>query len=308
MALEVEALCKRYGSRPAVQDVSFSAFEGEIVGLVGPNGAGKTTMIRVLTTVLAPSSGRFSVAGVPSTRPAEIRRRVGVLPESAGCPEGQTGAEHLRYHARLHGLSRPRAAERAAALLGEVGLAERAGMLVRTYSRGMRQRLGIARALVNDPAVVFLDEPTLGLDPAAHRRLLGLLRDVADRRRATVVLSTHALSDVEEACSRVVILDRGRVVASGRVADVVSAVGARSSARVLVAAGAEPAARAVLSGVDGLVLAAEESEVLTVTSTGAALDEALRVLVGAGVPVLRWEVDRVRLGDAFLAVTSEGTP
>ena len=304
--LETEALGKRYGSLDALRDVSVAADEAEIVGLLGPNGAGKTTMIRLLTTMLAPTSGRFSVAGVPGTRPAEIRRRVGVLPESAGYPAGRTGAEHLRFHARLYGSSRRRAAEVADTLLAEVGLAEVAGTLVSTYSRGMRQRLGIARALVNDPAVVFLDEPTLGLDPEGHSRLLALLRDIAERRRATVVLSTHALADVEEICERVVILDRGRVVAAGSVAEVVGTAVIAGGAQVTVPAEAVPAALAVLAGVDGLsvVATAERAGVLELTSTGAAPDAALRALVASGVPVLRWEVERARLGDAFRAVTS----
>jgi ABC-2 type transport system ATP-binding protein len=292
-----------------LRDVSLVANDAEIVGLLGPNGAGKTTMIRVLTTLLAPSSGRFSVAGVPCTRPAQIRRRVGALPESAGYPVAQTAAEFLRYHAGLYGLSRRRAAEVADTLLAEVGLAERSGALVTTYSRGMRQRLGIARALVNDPAVVFLDEPTLGLDPAGHRLLLDLVRGIAERRRATVVLSTHVLTDVEEVCSRVVILDRGRVVAAGSVADVVGAVAAPRAARVTVPVDAVAFAREVLAGVVGLTLtaAAEQPGVLEVTSTGAAPADALRALVAADVPVLQWEVHRGRLGDAFLAMTS-GSP
>jgi ABC-2 type transport system ATP-binding protein len=308
VVLDVEGLGKRYGSHAAVRDVSFTAGAGEIVGLLGPNGAGKTTVIRLLTTLLAPSSGRFRVAGVPSTRPAEIRRRVGALPESGGYPATQTGAEYLRYHAQLYGLPGRRAGEVSGRLLAEVGLAERAGGLVRTYSRGMRQRLGIARALVNDPAVVFLDEPTLGLDPAGHRALLALLRGIAVRRRATVVLSTHNLPDVEEVCSSVVILDRGRVVSVGRVADVVAAVAAPSGARLRVPAGGVAAAREVLAGVPGLTVAAteEQPEVLVVSSAGAPVDAALRAVVAAGVPVLQWEDARARLGDAFVAATSGG--
>ena len=304
--LQVEALGKRYGSLAALRDVSFAAYEAEIVGLLGPNGAGKTTMIRLLTTMLTPTSGRFSVAGVPGTRPAEIRRRVGVLPESAGYPAGRTGAEHLQLHTRLYGSSRRRAAEVADTLLAEVGLTEVAGTLVSTYSRGMRQRLGIARALVNDPVVVFLDEPTLGLDPAGHRRLLALLRDIAERRRATVVLSTHALADVEEICERVVILDVGRVVAAGRVAEVVETVTNPGGARVAVPAEAVTAAVALLGGLDGVTVAdaAEGSGVIELTSTAGGADAALRALVGSGVPILRWEVGRARLSDAFRAVTS----
>jgi ABC-2 type transport system ATP-binding protein len=308
VVLEVEALGKRYGSHAAVREVSFAAGAGEIVGLLGPNGAGKTTLIRLLTTLLAPSSGRFRVAGVPSNRPAEIRRRVGALPESGGYPATQTGAEYLRYHAGLYGLSRRAAGEVSGRLLAEVGLAERAGTPIRTYSRGMRQRLGIARALVNDPAVVFLDEPTLGLDPAGHRALLALLRGIAVGRRATVVLSTHDLPDVEEVCSAVVILDRGRVVSAGPVADVVAAVAAPGGARVRVPVGVAAAARELLAGVPGLTVAgaAEQPGVLAVSSAGAAVDAALRALAVAGVPVLQWEVARAGLGDAFVAATSGG--
>ena len=126
----------------------------------------------MLTTILEPSRGSFSVAGIPHTRPEEIRRRIGVLPESAGYPGGQTGEQYLTYHACLYGHARARARELARSLLDELGLLERSRSPISTYSRGMRQRLGIARALVNDPAAVFLDEPTLGLDPAGQRQVL----------------------------------------------------------------------------------------------------------------------------------------
>jgi ABC-2 type transport system ATP-binding protein len=226
VTLEARRLAKRYRARTAVEDLSFRAREGEILGLLGPNGAGKTTTIRLLTTILTPTSGDFSVAGIPSSRPADIRRRVGVLPESAGYPGYQTGDEYLRYHARLFGLDRAAARCVAERLLAEVGLAERASTRISTYSRGMRQRLGIARALVNDPAVVFLDEPTLGLDPAGQRQVLGLVKEVAERRRRTVVLSTHTLSEVDEVCTNVVILDHGKLLIAGTPREITRVAGA----------------------------------------------------------------------------------
>jgi ABC-2 type transport system ATP-binding protein len=229
MTLEAHALTKAYRALVAVEELSFTAEAGEVIGLLGPNGAGKTTAIRVLTTILAPTSGSFAVAGIPHTRPAEIRRRVGVLPESAGYPEQQTGIEFLRYHARLYGHSRASADATAAGLMRDVGLADRQSSAISTYSRGMRQRLGIARALVNDPAVVFLDEPTLGLDPAGQEQIMRVIEGMARERAATVVVSTHLLAEVEEVCSRVLILNRGRLVADGTVTEVRQRAGGRLS-------------------------------------------------------------------------------
>jgi ABC-2 type transport system ATP-binding protein len=222
VAVEALGIVRRYGSLVAVDSLSFAAPRGAILGVLGRNGAGKTTALRILTTILEPDRGSFSVAGLPHTRAEEIRRRIGVLPENAGFPERQTGEEHLRYHARLFGQSRSGARVTAGRLLDRVGLAERGGHLIATYSRGMRQRLGIARALVNDPEVLFLDEPTLGLDPAGQRQVLELVREVASERGVTVLLSTHLLAEVEDTCTRVLILHRGRLVADGSVADVVA--------------------------------------------------------------------------------------
>ncbi|WP_158509431.1 BTAD domain-containing putative transcriptional regulator [Saccharothrix espanaensis] len=213
VVVEARGLSKWFGGRSAVESVSFTARVGEVIGLLGPNGAGKTTTIRLLSTVLAPSGGEFSVAGVPGSRAAEVRARIGVLPEGAGYPARQTGVEYLAYHARLFGRSRGQAARVAAGLVEQVGLAGRGGSRIGSYSRGMRQRLGIARALVNDPVVVFLDEPTSGLDPAGQREILGLVAAIASGRGTTVVLSTHTLPEVEEICTGVLVMERGRVVA-----------------------------------------------------------------------------------------------
>ena len=313
VTLDAAGLTKRFGARTAVDDVSFTAHRGEVLGLLGPNGAGKTTTIRLLTTVLTPTAGEFSVDGVPCSQPTEIRRRVGVLAESAGYPGHQTGRDYLRYHARLFGLARRDAETVATRLLTEVGLAERPSSRISTYSRGMRQRLGIARALVNDPSVVFLDEPTLGLDPAGQRQVLGIVRDIAAGRGATVVLSTHTLPEVEEVCTTVLILNGGRVLTVGSVADVTRAVAAAPrSARLRVPFESVDRAADALAGVTGLLVRAvdERPDLLTIsmTAVGADLNEALRVVLAAGIPVLSFEVEGARLGDAFAAMTTAGTP
>jgi ABC-2 type transport system ATP-binding protein len=281
-----------------------------VLGVLGPNGAGKTTAIRILTTILAPTRGTYSVAGVPHTRGAAIRGLVGVLPESAGYPERQTGEEYLRYHARLYGHDRAGARTVAASLLAEVGLEDRGRSLIAGYSRGMRQRLGLARALVNHPSVVFLDEPTLGLDPAGQRQVLAMIRRIAAERGATVLLCTHLLAEVEEVCSRVLILNRGRVLALGTVAEIVRRAAAPRSARLRVAAAdVERAQRALAAtaGVETVSLADGQPGALTATLNGggrtAAMNDGLRALTDAGVPVLAFELEGTRLSDAFLAMT-----
>ena len=320
VTLEAVELSKRYGSRSAVEDISFVARSGEVVGLLGPNGAGKTTTIRLLTTMLAPTSGTFWVGGQPATASAEIRRRVGVLPESNGYPRHQTGREYLRYHARLYGTSRSAAGGVADRLLTELGLDERAGSPISGYSRGMRQRLGIARALVNDPAVVFLDEPTLGLDPAGQSQVLAIIRDIAQGRGATVVLSTHTLPEVEEVCSSVLILDRGKVLVSGSVGEVIEMAVVERSAQLRVPTEHVPRARLALAGVPGLSVEVVEGQpdVLRFSlraSPGGpsmrasnAMNHAVVAVAEAGVPILSYQVEGARLSDAYRKVTATDVP
>jgi len=311
-AVEAQGIAKRYGSLVAVEDLTFAVESGEVLGVLGPNGAGKTTAIRVLTTILQPTHGSFTVAGIPHTRPAEIRRRVGVLPESAGYPERQTGEEYMRFHARLFGHSRASARSVAGTLLEDVGLGERARSLIASYSRGMRQRLGIARALVNDPQVVFLDEPTLGLDPAGQRQILGNVRSIASERGAAVLLCSHLLAEVEENCSRVMILNRGHVVAEGTVAEIIRQAAAPRSVQLHVAS--EHTARAVVAladttGVEDVQRSDGRAGWLKVVFSPAAeagdaqLNVAVRVLLDAGVELRSFELEGARLSDAFLAMT-----
>ncbi len=285
-----------------------------MIGLLGPNGAGKTTAIRMLTTILSPTAGSFAVAGVPHTRPAEIRQRIGVLPESAGYPEQQAGAEFLRYHARLFGHSRASAQSTAAALLEQVGLAERGASRIGTYSRGMRQRLGIARALVNDPQVVFFDEPTLGLDPAGQRQVLRIVEGIARDRGATVLLSTHFLGEVEDICTRVLILNRGRVVAEGTVAEVTRRAAAPRRGRFRVPAEMRARALGALSRVPGLTDAQPldgRPDWVAVHfdegrgSANVDVTQAVRALADSDIPLLAFELEGARLSDAFLSMTGD---
>jgi ABC-2 type transport system ATP-binding protein len=312
-ALSAQGLRKAYGELVAVRQVDLEVPAGTVLGFLGPNGAGKTTVIRILSTILPADAGSFVIAGVPHTEPARIRRLVGVLPESAGYPRGQSGEEWLTYHARLFGQPRDRALQTARRLLAEVGLADRGGSLVSAYSRGMRQRLGVARALVNDPQVVFLDEPTLGLDPGGQRQLLDLVLRLARERGATVVLSTHVLAEVEEICDAVVILHRGRVVAQGTVTDVVRRAAAPRHGFVRVPP--EQRRRALEVFGEGEVRAAaldgDRRGELELTMPPdlppeVAAEQALRRLLDARVPVLGFSLEGGRLSDAFLAVTEEG--
>lgn len=312
MAVEAVGLTKLFGTRVAVKDLTFAAEPGEVVGLLGPNGAGKTTTIRLLSTVLTPTNGHFSVAGIDSSDPGGIRRRVGVLPESSGYAGYLSGWDYLRYHARLFGLDRMAADRLATRLLADVGLADRADSRIGTYSRGMRQRLGIARALVNDPDVVLLDEPTLGLDPAGQRQMLAIVRHIATERGATVVLSTHTLHEVEQVCGRVLIMSEGRVLVSGTVEEVTRAVAVQRSGRLRVPLELMDRARRTLAGVAGVTceVTRERPDVLTIRVAGAAAGDtnaALLAVLAADVPVLSFELDGSRLSDAFLALTAGGS-
>jgi len=308
--LEAHGLTKAYGEVRAVEALDLAVQPGVVLGFLGPNGAGKTTAIRMLTTVLKPDAGTFTVAGIPHTKPVEIRQRVGVLPESAGYPERQSSEEFLRYHARLFGHTRESARETTRSLLAETGLTERARSPIGGYSRGMRQRLGIARALVNEPSVVFLDEPTLGLDPSGQRQMLGLIRQIAEARGATVVLSTHLLAEVEEVCGRVVILNRGRIVADGTVAEIGRRAGAPRHGRLQMPP--EETARALEALRERGVQAAEDwrsgqlNLALRADNTDEDVRAALGALLDAHIPVLGFELDGGRLNDAFLAMTERG--
>jgi ABC-2 type transport system ATP-binding protein len=310
LAIDAHGLTMSYDGSPALAGVDLVVPPGVVLGLLGPNGAGKTTLIRILSTVLPAESGTFTIGGVSGSRAHEVRQVVGVLPESAGYPRLQSCEEWLTLHARLFGMSRAQARSRARELLSDVGLAERSDSLIARLSRGMRQRLGIARALVNEPPVVFLDEPTLGLDPHGQIQVVDLVSRVARERGATVVLSTHVLGEVEDLCDRVVILNRGRVVAEGSVEEVVRRAAAPQRVRLRIPRDLADKAAAVMSenhllssvtpgdGAGNIVVELAGDLEPSLAST-----TVLGSLLAADIPVLGLSFEGGRLSDAFLAVT-----
>ena len=219
-AIETVDLVKRYGRTVALDGLSMRVPAGEVFGFLGPNGAGKTTAVKLLLGLARPTSGQASLLGRPAGD-RESRRRVGYLPELFRYQAWLTGREVLAVHCRLAGLHRPTWGPQIDAALHAAGISDRAGDRVGGYSKGMQQRLGLAVALLGDPAVIFLDEPTSALDPVGRLEMRHLLHGLR-ARGTTIFLNSHLLTEVERVCDRVVILDHGRVVAAGPLADLLS--------------------------------------------------------------------------------------
>lgn len=216
--IEVRDLTKRYGNRVAIQGVTFTVARGEIVGLLGPNGAGKSTTMRILSGFLPATYGTVRVAGYDVARESlEVRRRIGYMPENNPLYPEMRVVEYLRFRARLKGLSGRRARERVEVVLEQCGLTEVRRRLIGQLSRGYRQRVGLADALVHEPDLIILDEPTIGLDPHQIRSVRELIKGLAGRH--TVLLSTHILPEAEMICHRMLILWDGRVLAAGTPAE-----------------------------------------------------------------------------------------
>jgi len=213
-AIDVKAISKRFGTLLAVDQVTFSVETGEIFGLLGPNGAGKSTLIRMLTTLVPPTAGTASVAGQDIVRhPNEVRLRIGVIPQNMTSDPELTCAENIGIHARLFGITGAERRRRTEELLQAVGLLDRADALASTLSGGMRRRLEIARGMVNDPQILFLDEPTTGLDPASRISVWEMITHLRAKEGRTLFLTTHYMDEADRLCDRVAIVDHGRIAA-----------------------------------------------------------------------------------------------
>jgi ABC-2 type transport system ATP-binding protein len=307
-AIEVSHLTKVFGGRTAVSDVSFSVAAGEVFGFLGPNGAGKTTTVRILGTLISPTAGSATVAGMPvgPDGAADIRRRISVMPEFPGLYLRLTVTENLEYFARLYGL--PRRQQRMTEALAAVGLADRAHDLAGSLSKGLRQRAALARALLNEPAVLFLDEPTSGLDPVAAHEVHGLIAGLRDRG-VTVFLTTHRLEEAERLCDRVAIMSTSlRTI--GRPGDLRQELFS-ASLEVTVAAELPEPGRVFggLPAVQGWKAAGPPGGpagyALTVSDVARAAPVVTRALVAAGAEVLSVAPSRHTLEDVYLKLVGD---
>jgi len=211
-------LSKTYGKFKAVDSLTMDVKDGDIFGFLGPNGSGKTTTIRMLCGLILPNSGKAEIAGFDIIRDSvEIQKIIGLFPESSGFYNWMSAEEYLNYFAALYKIDIQIAKKRTKDLLEKVGLADKSHVPIGYYSRGMRQRLGLARTLINDPQIIFLDEPTLGLDPKGQQDIQKILFDLNHDKGITILLSSHALNEVSSLCKNVAILNRGRLVAQGTI-------------------------------------------------------------------------------------------
>jgi ABC-2 type transport system ATP-binding protein len=304
LMIEAEGLAKRYGETQALDGVDFSVPAGSILGLLGPNGAGKTTAVRILTTLARPDSGRGTVAGIDVVaHPAEVRRHIGVAAQDATLDGLLTGRQNLVLVGELSDMRRSASRARASELLSMFDLTEAADRVLKGYSGGMRRRLDLAASLMTRPPVLFLDEPTTGLDPTSRQRVWEAIRELL-REGVTVLLTTQYLDEADALANRIVVIDHGKVIASGTPQELKEA--SRSAHLEVTLATAHPGAEsAMMSLVTGRVHVSDGGRRLSAAvdiSTGLATS-VVRALDEAGVLVDNIEVRQPSLDDVFFSLT-----
>lgn len=307
--IQVEGLTKDYGRIRAVENLTFHVEKGEILGFLGPNGAGKSTTMRILTGFMPPSAGCCRIGGQDVFEKArEVKRRIGYLPENVPLYPEFTAREYLRFVARLKGMPARGVEEAVNRIVEKCGLESVRDRLIHKYSKGFRQRLGIAQALIHTPDVIILDEPTIGLDPAQIREVRELIRSLG--REHTIILSSHILPEVSQVCDRVLIIKKGRIVAEDTPENLTRSVAGFGTCQFL-ARGQMESVQAVLEGdpiLDGVELSADGDGLLRGTLSLGEEDRRgaiLRTLVERGVEILEFSTRKASLEDVFLELTTE---
>jgi ABC-2 type transport system ATP-binding protein len=305
--IEVQNLVKKYGEVTAVKGISFTAKPGQVTGFLGPNGAGKTTTMRMLTGFMPPTAGKATVAGFDVFEQSmEVRQRVGYLPETVPLYRDLTARAYLMYLAEIRGV--PNRRERADEALERVGLSKRANSRIRTLSKGMRQRVGLAQALLHNPEVLIMDEPTIGLDPLQVLEIREVVRELG--KEHTLLFSTHILSEAEQVCDEVVIINQGRIVASGSPAELRAEL--ERGGRVLLRAdgGSREDIMAAIGNLPSVVNVETTPEGIVATPRDASIDprpDIARVIVENGWKLIELRPRAVNLEEIFLEVTRATT-
>jgi ABC-2 type transport system ATP-binding protein len=304
-AIAVQDLRKRYGDVQALDGVSFAVREGEVFGLLGPNGAGKSTTVRTLVTLTKPDSGSASVAGHDVLRDQiAVRRALGYVPQDSGVDQLGTGRENLTLQGHVEGMTGRDLRSRADELLALVGLSEAADRVVKGYSGGMRRRLDIALGLVHRPRVLFLDEPTTGLDPEARVAMWDEVSRLAEAESLTILLTTHYLEEADQLADRLAIVSQGKVVVEGTPAELKARLQG-DAVHVELENGAVEDAQRVLAGIGASPEQVLEGRTIVsrVENGGRALPGILSALEGAGIPVASVSLSRPSLDDVYLHFT-----
>jgi ABC-2 type transport system ATP-binding protein len=303
--IRATGLTKDYGPRRAIENLTFEARQGEVLGFLGPNGAGKTTTMRILTGYMPPSYGEAQVAGYDIlTESLEVRKRIGYLPETVPLYNDMTVYEYLKFMADLRRV--PRVEERLEETLELVGMTARAGGTIANLSKGMRQRIGLAQALLHQPEVLILDEPTIGLDPGQVVEVRALIREIGKQR--TVLLSTHILSEAQQMCDRVLIINKGRIVAEDTPENLQARLA--GGTRVIMRVRENPADLAAkigkLKGVSSVSQAADGAIEFEFEPGTDIRPEVARLAIRTGHDLLEMSPVGISLEDIFLELTREG--
>ena len=304
--IQTSSLSRRFGQKNAVENLTLDVQAGEIFGCLGHNGAGKTTTVRLLNGVLEPSSGGARVLGLdPQADGPAVRAQTGVLTETPSLDERLTARDNLSIYAELYDVPRAEVSKRVDSLLAEFELAQRAGETVGAYSKGMKQRLALARALLHNPEVLFLDEPTAALDPVASRHVHALVENLARREGCTVFLCTHNLVEAQRLCDRVAVMEHGRLVALGTPSELTRQYVKRLDVDLEVDPLQVDLALQVLQSVPQLVIGPprREKDTLSMTLSGRdAIPELLSILVGHGLRVYRLAPQEANLEEVYFAL------
>ena len=300
--VDTKDLTKRYREKLAVNTLTLSVQEGEIFGFLGPNGAGKTTTILMLLGLTEPTSGQLSVCGFnPTHEPLEVKKRVGYLPENPGFYDDLSAKENLLYMARLNRIPEKEAQRRTAEVLEQVGLSEDGERLVREFSRGMKQRLGIAEVLVKKPIAIILDEPTLGIDPDGAIRILEIIKNLNHDHNLTVMLSSHQLQQVQQICSRVGIIVKGRLIVQGEMDELGKAIlKGRQWNFLLEVGGNRDSLERSLQSIDGIDEIEKRSQGWFLRCTKDVRPEVVSLVTTKGLPLLQLRSEDPTLEEIYL--------
>jgi ABC-2 type transport system ATP-binding protein len=305
--IEVRNLSKNYGDRPAIVQLNFTVRKGEVVGFLGPNGAGKSTTMKILTGYMAPSSGEVKIAGFDVFEdPIEVKRRIGYLPETPPVYFDMYVQDYLRFAAKLKGVAPERITPLVDSALQKTSLGDVRKRLIGNLSKGFRQRVGLAQALVSDPEILIMDEPTVGLDPKQVAEMRQLIREL--RGHHTIVLSTHILPEVQASCEKVIIINRGRIVAEDSLEALSKRMsGGGASVTVRVRRNQEAVAKG-LQSVEGVRAVTNTANIIEVETDGgdAAVEGIAGYVVGQGAGLLELRVQALALEDIFIKLTAAG--